>query len=553
MDSLLARPLSLLLAADRPFAPGIEASRLRAWVERGGVLVRFAGPEMAQAAQDEQPDPLLPVSLLAADRQLGGSMSWGKPAKLAEFPPDSPFRGLPASPEVAVARQVLADPATDLGGATWARLADGTPLVTQRAVGAGRVVLFHVTANADWSDLPLSGLFVDMLRRVLALSGGEAGEPATGGLLAPARTLDGFGLWTSPPAEARPVEAANWAELAAGPAHPPGLYGPEGSRRVLNLAQNLPDPVLAPPIPGATVSVLGPNAPPRPLGPLLVAAAAMLLLLDLLASLRARGLVAAAVAAATLALLPATPRAAAWDAALTTRLAYVESGDPAQDEISRTGLSGLSAYVNARTAADLAEPAPVTPGRDDCSFYPLIYWPIGTDAATPPATVLVALNAYMDHGGVVLIDTRDGGSGAGMGTGGRDILRRLAGGTANGGDGVALEAPPLAPLTGAHVLARSFYLLSDFPGRYDGDTVWVARDTDRSNDSVSPLIVGGHDWAAAWAVDAGGQHPYATLPGGERQRTLAYRFGVNLVMYALTGNYKGDQVHVPALLQRLGQ
>jgi hypothetical protein len=111
----------------------------------------------------------------------------------------------------------------------------------------------------------------------------------------------------------------------------------------------------------------------------------------------------------------------------------------------------------------------------------------------------------------------------------------------------------LAPLTQAHVLARAFYLLNDFPGRFDGDTVWVQRDQDRSNDSVSPVIIGGHDWASAWAVDGDGRNPYAVMPGGARQRVLAYRFGVNLVMYALTGNYKGDQVHVPALLERLGQ
>ena len=116
-----------------------------------------------------------------------------------------------------------------------------------------------------------------------------------------------------------------------------------------------------------------------------------------------------------------------------------------------------------------------------------------------------------------------------------------------------LAVPPLAPLTSAHVLARAFYLLQDFPGRYDGGTVWVQRDQDRTNDSVSPIIIGGHDWAAAWAIDAEGRNPYATIPGGDRQRTLAYRFGVNLVMYALTGNYKGDQVHVPAILERLGQ
>jgi hypothetical protein len=123
-------------------------------------------------------------------------MSWDKPARLAPFTPPSPFTGLTAPADVLVSRQVLADPAADLTQATWARLADGTPLVTQRRIGAGRVVLFHVTANADWSNLPLSGLFVDMLRRIVALSAGVAPErlASDAGALAPAATLDGAGV-----------------------------------------------------------------------------------------------------------------------------------------------------------------------------------------------------------------------------------------------------------------------------------------------------------------------------------------------------------------------
>jgi hypothetical protein len=154
------------------------------------------------------------------------------------------------------------------------------------------------------------------------------------------------------------------------------------------------------------------------------------------------------------------------------------------------------------------------------------------------------LNDYMAHGGIIVMDTRDSGSGAGFAPGTDEALKRVA---------HDLAIPPLAPLSSDHVLAHSFYLLSDFPGRFTGDPVWVQRDQDRSNDSVSPVIIGGNDWASAWAVDTQGHNPYAVIPGGQRQRTLAYRFGVNLVMYALTGNYKGDQVHIPAILQRLGQ
>jgi hypothetical protein len=228
---------------------------------------------------------------------------------------------------------------------------------------------------------------------------------------------------------------------------------------------------------------------------------------------------------------------------LSTHLAYIVTGDEAVDATSKAGLSGLSDYVNDHTAAVLASPAGVVPGRDELTFYPLLYWPV-TAGASADAKFTAALNDYTRHGGIVLIDTRGGGADGAFAPGTDAALKRVAAG---------LDVPRLAPLTNAHVLARAFYLLSEFPGRYEGATVWVQADQDRSNDSVSPVIIGANDWAAAWATDDDGRPLFATIPGGPRQRLLAWRFGVNLVMYALTGNYKGDQVHVPAILQRLGQ
>jgi hypothetical protein len=81
----------------------------------------------------------------------------------------------------------------------------------------------------------------------------------------------------------------------------------------------------------------------------------------------------------------------------------------------------------------------------------------------------------------------------------------------------------------------------------------VERLTGYANDGVSSVVIGANDFAAAWAVDEAGQPLYPVVPGGARQREMAHRFGVNIVMYALTGNYKSDQVHVPAILERLGQ
>ena len=117
----------------------------------------------------------------------------------------------------------------------------------------------------------------------------------------------------------------------------------------------------------------------------------------------------------------------------------------------------------------------------------------------------------------------------------------------------SIDVPPLAQIPPDHVLTRAFYLLQEFPGRYSGSPVWVeANPNGASRDGTSGVIIGAHDWASAWARGERGE-ALAPVEGGERQREMATRFGVNIAMYALTGNYKADQVHVPDILERLGQ
>ena len=340
LAQLLARELSVLIVADASLAEGPQTDALAAWVEQGGLLLRFAGPRLA-----EHPDTLLPVKLLAGDRQFGGAMSWSQPAGLAPFPSASPFAGLAVPDEVKVTRQVLAEPGAQLSEASWARLADGTPLVTQATRGAGRIVLFHVTANADWSDLPLSGLFVEMLRRLVAVSAGVVpGEDANGPPLAPAETLDGFGQPGPPPPAATALPARDLAGATASPRHPPGLYGPENGRRALNLSNRMAAPQAAAPIPGAREASLAGAAPERALAPWLMAAALALLAIDLLVSLRLRGLLRAAALLVLLLAAPSAAHAAAPEPnpALSTRLGYIVSGDAQIDQVSRAGLAGLS-------------------------------------------------------------------------------------------------------------------------------------------------------------------------------------------------------------------
>ena len=115
-----------------------------------------------------------------------------------------------------------------------------------------------------------------------------------------------------------------------------------------------------------------------------------------------------------------------------------------------------------------------------------------------------------------------------------------------------------------HVLTKTFYLLRDFPGRFNSGQTWVEtlpREDDdeaasrpaRGGDGVSPIIITSNDLAGAWAIRPDGQPMLPLTPGEPRQREFAFRAGVNIVMYTLTGNYKADQVHAPALIERLGQ
>ena len=204
--------------------------------------------------------------------------------------------------------------------------------------------------------------------------------------------------------------------------------------------------------------------------------------------------------------------------------------------------------LRARTSIEPADPIAIDVERDELIFFPLVYWPITADQPPLSGQAAARVNHYLKTGGIILFDTRDQNAGPSQVIGGRGPgarrLRTLLG---------DLDIPPLTPVPPEHVLTRAFYLIQDFPGRWAGGRVWVERYEGGVNDGVSSLIIGSHDWAAAWAVDERRNPMFAVVPGGERQREMAYRFGINLTMYAMTGNYKADQVHLPAILERLGQ
>jgi hypothetical protein len=555
---LMERELAVMMLADVVNLPQDDIDRLQKWMEAGGTLVRFAGPRLSRLLAEQEDQPLLPVKLRAGGRTLGGTLSWTDAQPLAPFAANSPFANISVPQDVVIRAQVLAQPSLDLNDKTWARLADGTPIVTAERRGRGQIVLVHTTANAEWSNLALSGVFVDMLRRVVAVSQGvtaigEGGRSPDS--LAPLDVLDGFGRLVAAPFGTLPLNGTEASRTKPDPRHPPGFYGGPAARVAVNLGPSLPAPRLLAAPDGARVNTYEDLRAEFDAKPWLLAAALVLFLIDMIVGLILRGflvrrpaLVAVLVIAFGLSGQGPEARAApagdfATKASLDTRIGYVRTGDSAVDDVSRRGLTSLSELVGRRSTAALGAPMAVDIEQDPILFFPIVYWPVTTSQAPLSQGAVDKLNDYMRKGGLVVFDTRDEGS-LSSGDGPAAALRRLVRG---------LHIPPLAPVTEEHVLTRAFYLLKDLPGRLTGGTVWVERNEAGINDGVSTVLISGNDWAAAWAMDNAGRPLFAAVPGGERQREMAFRFGVNLVMYALTGNYKADQVHLPHIMERLGR
>lgn len=231
VDTLLRRDLAVMIIADAAVLDEAARARIDEWVRGGGTVLRFAGPRLAQAE-----DNLLPVDLRdGGARSLGGAMAWTEPARIAPFTPGSPFHGLTVPRDVVVETQVLAEPSGVIAEQTWARLEDGTPLVTAENRGAGQIVLIHTTANTNWSNLALSGLFIDMMRAVVDQSEGVRGTPEGDTTLPPWRTMDAQGRLESPGPAVRGLTAEAVRSGMVGPENPPGIYGGENGRRAHNL------------------------------------------------------------------------------------------------------------------------------------------------------------------------------------------------------------------------------------------------------------------------------------------------------------------------------
>lgn len=541
VSELLEEGVGLIALPDAADLTKDERDTLHRWVEDGGVLIRFAGPRLGKEAVDN--DPLLPVALRGSHAYSPILQGNAAPPALVKAEDGSPLQGLAPEQPIAVRVLVMADPLKTPNDSVWARISDQSPLITGKVLGKGYVVLCHTAALPAWSELPLSGTMVTLFERLLQLTRSGSRSAASGPLY-PQSLLDGFGNLQKPSENAAPISESMLVEASPKAPVTPGYYGNAGGVLAVSQAQST-GIFQKLDVPG--IRVYGQEAQPVTFLPWLASLLLVLWIADSLVQLAGRFRLlpgtraAAAILLTGFFMMQGEPAAAKADRPyFTPMIAYVKTGNPETDQLSALGLAALTEELARRTSFEGGAPVGVDINSDDLTLYPVLYWPLSREnAQTLQREGLVKLRQFMRTGGMLIVDLRDGNP---------DTLAEEAPGLAR-----IFNLSDVGPVNNEHVLTRTFYLLQQFPGRWNSGTVWVEYADETVNDGVSPIIIGTADWAAAWARDSRGQPLLPVVPGGEQQRELAYRSGINFMLYALAGNYKADQIHLPTLLERLGK
>ncbi|WP_336288197.1 DUF4159 domain-containing protein [Bartonella sp. CB60] len=577
IDNLLKQNPSVFIMGDIVNMSKEAEKKLSDFVNKGGTLIRFAGENLSTT---EQHDTLLPVPLRLGKRLLGSVMSWAKPQKLAPFAKNSFFSDLPFPEDVTVSRQILAEPSSDLFEKTWLSLADGTPLITAASRGKGTLIFVHIAPDLTWSNLPLSGFFAQMLQKLITFSAYENKSHThinTATVQHPWQTLTAEGMLQTPPSHVVPLVIDAQNPPLPSYRTPPGLYGFKNNLYALNLLNHSSHLMKQSSLPTSLgKSPLSYDTKEKHLTGIFLGLATVLFAFDSFLALWMGGafflnrrnnmLFIFSLTIGFITLFSHVPTVHAQEtenydktivqAAGATHLAYVITNNHEIDATSKSGLETLSQFIAERTMLSPSSVIALDLDKDELAFYPLIYWPIDSNSPVPTQKSLEKINTFMKHGGTVLFDTRDQiNANLSLEETATPATQRLQ--TILKG----LNIPALEPASKDHVVARSFYIMPDFPGLYRGSPLWVeassmnkkSKNPLTTGDNVSSLFITANDFASAWALDAKGTWKYPLISDDPMQRLWAFRAGLNIVIYVLTGNYKADQVHVPALLERFNR
>jgi hypothetical protein len=216
--------------------------------------------------------------------------------------------------------------------------------------------------------------------------------------------------------------------------------------------------------------------------------------------------------------------------AAALHLAYIRGNNSELNTNARSGLEALAATLTEKTAVEPAGVVALDVEQDNLALFPFIYWPVGSNPAQLSDKAQRKVQQYLDNGGFIVFDINDVGADLGS----QKALRHMLG-------NVSLK--PLVPMAKDHLLTKTFYAVAHLRGSFDYGTILVNAEENKGAEEVSSVIIGENNWAGAWAG--------ITLPESSRERDLALRAGINMVFYALSGNYKADQARILDTLDKL--
>ncbi len=546
LDKLINANADILIFPDTGIVDSKNLMFLKKWVSNGGLLVRFCGSKFVNS------DSMLLSSKIEKKRirYLGGNLSWNNEIGIKEFPSNSIFNGLKIPDNIIIKKQLLFESQSNQEFDILATLKDDTPLVSLKNLGKGKIVFFHFTANNDWSNIPLTSLFVDMLSRATLLN--QMKENETLKELDIETEIDGFGNIVKARREVKLRDSLAIKNLFPSKEVLPGIYANDELNVALNLAGKIRVSNLEKTNTSDSLETNKFFNSISDLSKILLILILILSILDILASIFIRNNINITKKIRLkksilnflifLLIFSKIDSIGASDFANDTYLAYVKNVDKEINNVSYQGLKTLSEVLDRRTSISPKGVVEVDLENDNFFFFPFIYWPINENFINLNNKTKNKIKYYLNSGGIIFFDifgiSKNQSS---FDSFLKKTLIYLKGITTN----------ELLQINKNHTLYKSFYLLNNFPGRWDRKVLLVDNNSMKINDGVSNIILGFNDWASAWAIDENNYPLFPVVPGGEKQREVAYRVGINITMYALTGNYKNDQVHSKSILERL--
>jgi len=537
VDELLKAASGLLILPDSTIINTSDSAKLQQWVENGGILLRFAGKNLEDKLKaGDTEDILLPVKI-SSIFSYGGIANISGQQKLKKFEEKIPLANLSYGSTVNIRK--LAIPATQSNThEVWARLEDGSPLITSQSRKSGRIIFVHTTANNDWSDFALSGTFVSFVQNILSISGGT--HTVKEGFAKQTEELDGYGNLTS-------ITTANdIKDIQSLRSNPEKFKSGYYSSGQASIAVNMGRSYGLTPINYNAAIDYNENTGSKDFTVILAIIAAIMLGIDSILSLVKTMYKSAQKMLVTLfitfALIPTQSLAknsSEENPAFKTTIAYVQTGNAKLDRSTEAGITRLSNELANRTSAICNAPVSINLERDDISLYPILYVPIyeGTFIGVDG---MKKLHSFIRTGGLVIFDTMDGA----------DISTALSVNPVLIYMLNAMGVSNFEKVNDKHVLLKTFYLLKEIRGRFDDSTTLVEKADENVNDGVSPIIITSAALAQGLSVDENGGNSHIISGGSEKDGEMIVRSGINIAMYALTGNYKADKIHTNIIEER---